>query len=436
MENVLGILVIMLAGGLFALLIALKNFIYICRPNEILIISGGANKDVATGDTGIRIVTGGWTFRKPIIEHVDRMDMTLISVSMSIDGAYSEGGIPLSLKAIANIKVSSDPKFINNAVERFLGRGRSEIARVAKETLEGHLRGVLAEMTPEEVNEDRLKFADSLAKEAINDLQKLGLQLDTLKIQHVADDVSYLDNIGRQQIAVIHKEAEVAESDAARAAEKAEAEALGRGGVAKEKASAAIKRSQNELRQIKAELDAKARSEEERAEMAAQEARAQAEKELQGIRAELAQLRYEAERVIPAQMELKARKLLAAGEAAPVAENGRAMAASLSMLTDAWKDCGDQAMEMFVLQRIDKILGSVAEAATQLDVGEVSLIDSGDGSTVGNYVRTYPAIVSSVLQEICSTLGVDIAGALSGRIRHDAAALVAAAQITQETAQA
>src|SRR5690606_35191854 len=117
-------------------------------------------------------------------------------------------------EAIANIKVSSDPKYINNAIERFLDRDINEIRRVSKETLEGHLRGVIATLTPEQVNEDRLTFAETLATETEEDLVKLGLHLDTFKILHVNDEVGYLDATGRKAIANIVRAAEISESDA------------------------------------------------------------------------------------------------------------------------------------------------------------------------------------------------------------------------------
>jgi flotillin len=263
-------------GLLLLFVIIVKSLLHICRPNEILIFSGRDHKLPDGRKVGYRVITGGRGWRVPIVETVHSMDISLISVPMGVNGAYSEGGIPLNLQAVANIKVSSDPRFYGNAIERFLGRGRAEIGRVAKETLEGHLRGVLATMTPEEVNEDRLKFANQLFNEAGDDLEKLGLHLDTLKIQHVTDDSNYLESIGRSIIAEILRDAEVAESDAVRASEESEAAARAQGDVARSRAQAEIQRKQNALRQIKAELEATAASEEERATAAAAEARATA----------------------------------------------------------------------------------------------------------------------------------------------------------------
>ncbi|MER3462486.1 MAG: flotillin, partial [Armatimonadota bacterium] len=204
---------------------------------------------------GYTTVFGGARLKRPLIETVSRMSLNTMEVPISIRGAYSKGGIPLNVDAIANVKISSDPVVIGNAIERFLGRDPEEIRRVAKETLEGHLRGVLATLTPEEVNEDRLKFAAELSHESEEDLVKLGIQLDTLKIQHVSDDVDYLDSIGRKAIANVIRDAEIAESDAKRAAEQAEAENMGRANVTRANAEAAIARLQNELRRIQADLE-------------------------------------------------------------------------------------------------------------------------------------------------------------------------------------
>ena len=412
--------VILAAGAALAVLLVLiavvRNLLYICRPNEILIFSGRRHVADDGREVGFRVIFGGRGFRVPIVESVNRMDVSLISVPMAVQGAYSEGGIPLTVHAIANIKVSTDPHVVGNAIERFLGVGRAEIGRVAKETLEGHLRGVLATMTPEEVNEDRLKFAKHLEASAGPDLAKLGLQVDTLKIQHVADDRNYLESIGRQRIAEILRSAEVAESDAVRAAEELEAAARARGQVAATNAQAAIQRKQNELRQIRAELDGEARSEEERAEAGGQRARAEAELELQQVRGELEQLRLAADVTIPAEIERQVRELHAAGDAAPIAADGEAMAQALAEVAAAWKESRGKAMDMFVLQHLDGIFAEVARAAGRLKVGEVNLIDGGDGKTLPAYARAYPATVGALLDEVSRTLGVDVSRVITGDV--------------------
>jgi flotillin len=203
---VLPLAVVIIFGVLSALFIA-KRFIYICNPNEILIFSGRRRKSVDGGSIGYRVIFGGRAFRIPIIESAERMDMTTISVPVEVSNAYAKGGIPLHIQAIANVKISNDPHVAGNAIERLLGRDHAEIARICGETLEGNLRGVVATMTPEQVNEDRLEFAERITHDVERDLAKLGLHIDILKIQSVADDVEYLSSIGRSRIAQIIRDA-------------------------------------------------------------------------------------------------------------------------------------------------------------------------------------------------------------------------------------
>jgi len=257
---------------------------------------------MADGSTrGFRAVFGGRGWRIPFLEQVDRMPLTLMEVPVSIRGAYSKGGIRLNVDAIANVKITSDPALVGNAIERFLGRDPNEIRRVSKETLEAHLRGVLARLTPEEVNQDRLKFADELSRESEADLSKLGIHLDTLKITHVNDGFRYLDSTRREMIANVIKEAEIAESNFQREAELAEAANNARGTVTKSNAEAHIAKMKNDLRKIQADLEAEVKSEEERTAAAARQANAEAEQELQQIRAELEAIRLQVETVLPAE---------------------------------------------------------------------------------------------------------------------------------------
>src|SRR5205085_8486630 len=128
--------------------------------------------------------------------------------------AYSRGGIPLNVVGVANVKVSGDEPLMNNAIVRFLGKTQAEIKRIAKETLEGNLRGVLAQLTPEQVNEDKTRFAQTLIEEAEHDMSRMGLGLDTLKIQNVSDDAGYLNSIGRIRGAGVRQNAAIAEASA------------------------------------------------------------------------------------------------------------------------------------------------------------------------------------------------------------------------------
>ena len=92
------------------------------------------------------------------------MDLTNMPIELAVAGAYSKGGIPLNVHGIANVKIAGEQPMLDNAIERFLGVDRARIMAVAKETLEGNLRGVLATLTPVEVNADKIKFAPFAAE--------------------------------------------------------------------------------------------------------------------------------------------------------------------------------------------------------------------------------------------------------------------------------
>ena len=404
---------------LLFILALFKQFLLIGKPNEVLVFSGRTRKLADGSEVGYReILGGGWTWRWPIIEKVDRMKLTTIPIEIQTTNAYSAGGIPLNVHAVANIKVSSNPSRVKNAIERFMGRDPLEIQRVGKETLEGHLRGVLARLTPEEVNEDRLKFAQELTAEADEDFVKLGLDLDVLKIQNVSDDVEYLDSIGRSRIAEVIRDAEIAESDARSEALQAEAAATESGDVATQDSERTIVQKQNELRELRGRLEADVSAEEKKAERAAAEARASAEVELQELRRQVEELRLQADIVLPAEAQRQAAIFDAQGKAAYTEEEGRAQAAVLQMMTDAWLRAGDDAKDIFLIQQLETVLQTVVERVNSVEIDQVNLLDGGQGEALPRHVASFPAMVRQVLEELHGSTGVDVPGILSGALEN------------------
>ena len=197
----------------FCALVVLRNLLYICGPNEVLIFSG-TTRGLEGKTVGYRIVKGGRSVRIPLLEKVDRVDLTNMIIEVAVTNAYSKGGIPLTVQGVANIKIAGHEPVHNNAIERFIGYTRKDIVQVAKDSLECNLRGVLSQLTPEQVNEDKIAFAEKLLEEAEHDLSKLGLSLDTLKIQNVSDEKGYLNSIGRKSSADLIMRSKVAETNA------------------------------------------------------------------------------------------------------------------------------------------------------------------------------------------------------------------------------
>lgn len=259
-----------LLGILLVMLVGIARLIVIAEPNEAVVLTGRRE--------GYRIVRGGKAIRVPLIERVSRISLRTLPIDVRVENAFSRGGIPLEVQGIANVKIASDPpQVFNNAVERLLGLELAEIHQIAKDTLEGNLRGVLATLSPEEVNEDRLKFANELIEEADADLKRLGLQLDSLKIQNVTDRVGYLEAIGRAKNAEILRIAAVAEAERQAETLEKEAEALRRSEVAKAEANIQIAEAQNALRIRNAELTQESKSKELIAHAEAERARVVAE---------------------------------------------------------------------------------------------------------------------------------------------------------------
>jgi uncharacterized membrane protein YqiK len=120
---------------------------------------------------------------------------------------------------------------MEEAIERFLGKGLDAVAKTAKQALDGALRGVAATMTPEQANANRLELAKTSSEKAREDMLRLGIMLDFLQIEEVSDDRSAKREVANTIVpAKAKREALMleAEGHAARILEdgKAKAEAL------------------------------------------------------------------------------------------------------------------------------------------------------------------------------------------------------------------
>jgi flotillin len=393
----------------------LRHFLFICRPNEILIFSGRKHHLPDGSSVGYKVVRRGWAVRTPLMETVSRMDMRLFMVEVAVTNAYSKAGIPLDVKAIANVKISSNPAHVRNAVERFLVFNTGQIAVVARQTLEGVLREVLAQLTPEEVNQDRLKFAETLKTHAQDDFDKLGLELDVLKVQHVSDEQQYLQNLGRARIALMIRDAQNAENEANQKIAEEQAAARQRAESAQKKAETSVLQKKNQLRAELAKMEAQAKSIENEAEIAAETARASAEQELQRLRSDLEKTRLQCDVVLPAEAARQAAQARARGEAAPLVENGKAAAAALQAVATEWKAAGQSGREVYLLQQLRTFLQAAVDRVAQTQVGELQIVDGGDGKAYAAFVANFPAAVARVMAETARAVGVDVRALLGSK---------------------
>ena len=393
----------------------LRGFLFICRPNEILLFSGRKHRLPDGSTVGYKVVRRGWAVRTPLVELVSRMDMRLFMVEVGVTNAYSKGGIPLAVQAIANVKISSDPSHVRNAVERFLGTTPDQIAVVARQTLEGVLREVLAQLTPEEVNQDRLKFAETLKANAQDDFDKLGLELDVLKVQHVSDEQQYLQNLGQARIALMIRDAQNAENEANQKIAEEQAAARQRAESAQKIAEASVLQKKNQLRGELAKMEAQAKSIENEAAVAAETARATAEQDLQRLRSELEKTRLQCDVVLPAEAARQAAEARARGDAAPLMENGKAAAAALQAVAEEWKAAGQGGREVYLLQQLRTFVEAAVARVAQTELGELQIVDGGDGRAYSAFVANFPAAVARVMAETARAVGVDVRSLLGSK---------------------
>ena len=415
-----------LVAALGIALYTIKRLIIIVPPNQAAVITGRRR---ALGDgtqIGYRTVTGGRTLRVPIIEEVQWVSLGTLPLEISVSDAYSKGNIPLEVKAVANLKIASSPDAVfNNAIERLLGKRMPEIEALARETLTGNLRGVLAKLTPEEVNEDRLGFARHLSEEADHDLKKLGLQLDVLKIQHVSDRVGYLKAMGEKATAEAIRDAEIAKAQAQAMTAEKQAEAKQKAEVANAQAAVIIAEANNQLRVRQAELGREAETAERVARADAERAEALARTQLELQRVELEKTRLQADVVQPAEANRMAAESQAKAAAAPILENGRAQAEALRMLLLEITKAGDPGLRVFIAEKLPALLGQALNAMRDIDIERVTVIDSGSGQGVANATTQKVNASLAALQQVAGAMGLDLDDFVKGLTRIPAAAIAA-----------
>lgn len=280
-ELVVGVLLIFVALALVAAFVS-RNIIKV-PPNTVAILSGRKRRvtDSQTGEqrqVGYRVIRGGSAFRIPILERVDYISLNIISIPLRIEGAYNIEGVPVSVNAVANVKVGGDDFSIGNAIERFLGMTTAEIEEVVHQTMEGHLRSILGTLTVEELNTDRQAFAQRMTAESAQDLARMGIIIDVLTIQQISDTYGYLEALGQKRTAEVKRDAEIGRADADRDARTRAADAQRDASTAEARAEAQIAEAQRDTDVAKAQYQASINAEQARAAQAGPLAQAEAQK--------------------------------------------------------------------------------------------------------------------------------------------------------------
>jgi flotillin len=240
------LVLIVLIGFFAAFWIFSRNYIKV-SPNAVAVLSGRKRKLPDGRAVGYRMVRGGAALRIPLLEKVEYLHLNVMTIPLEIKRAYTLKGVPVSVKAVANVKIRGDDTSLQAAAERFLGMSHDTIQKVIFQTLEGHLRSILGTLTVEEVNSDRQSFAQKLTTEAATDLEKMGIGVDVLTIQEISDEEEYLNALGKRRTAEVKRDATIGEAEAHRDAKIKSSQALQEGEKAKFQADAEIAQSQRDF---------------------------------------------------------------------------------------------------------------------------------------------------------------------------------------------
>ncbi|MBI4165846.1 MAG: flotillin family protein, partial [Acidobacteria bacterium] len=256
------VLALIVAMALFS-----RNYIKV-SPNSVAIFSGRRHKLPDGRIIGYRMIRGGAAFRWPLLEQVDYLWLNVFTIPLEIKRAYTLQGVPISVKAVANVKIKSDDISLSAAAERFLKMPPEQIQRVIFQTLEGHLRAILGTLTVEEVNSDRQSFAQKLTTESSADLERMGIGVDVLTIQEISDEEGYLDALGKKRTAEVKRDGTIGEAEATRDSKIRSALAMQEGEKAKYDADANIAAASRDFQMKQAQYQAEVDTEKAKASQA------------------------------------------------------------------------------------------------------------------------------------------------------------------------
>src|SRR5216117_449254 len=172
---------------------------------------------VVYGFRGTRIVKGRGTVIFPMIENWHELSLELMSFDVAPQqDVYTRQGVAVTVEAVAQIKVKSDTESILTAAEQFLTKSDEEREGLIKLVMEGHLRGIIGQLTVEEIVKQPEMVGDRMRSTCADDMNKMGLEVISFTIKEVRDKNEYIINMGRPDVARIKRDADVAAAEADR----------------------------------------------------------------------------------------------------------------------------------------------------------------------------------------------------------------------------
>src|SRR6266566_3914599 len=194
-------------------------------PNQALIVYGAG---------GTKIITGGSKLVIPLTQRADVFPLELMSFDVAPrQDLYTSQGVAVNVEAVTQIKVRSDEESITTAAEQFLSKSQQDRENLIRLVMEGHLRGIVGQLTVEDLVKDPENVGSKMLKTVTPDMDKMGLEVISFTIKDVRDSNDYISNMGRPQIVQIRKQADIASALAQRDTQIQQANATREAAVAK-----------------------------------------------------------------------------------------------------------------------------------------------------------------------------------------------------------
>src|SRR5579875_2133834 len=213
---------------LLALMMLTATLFRKAGPHEALIVYGMR---------GTRIVKGQGTVIFPMIESFRQLSLQLMSFDVAPQqDLYTKQGVAVTVEAVAQIKVKSDPESIQTAAEQFLTKSDQDREGLIRLVMEGHLRGIIGQLSVEQIVKEPEMVGDRMRGTCADDMSKMGLEVISFTIKEVRDKNEYITNMGRPDVARIKRDADVATAEAERDTAIRRAEAMRAAAVAKARA--------------------------------------------------------------------------------------------------------------------------------------------------------------------------------------------------------
>ena len=431
---------------IFILLIAMIKRYKRCPSDRILVVYGKVS-----GGESAKCIHGGAAFIFPVIQDYQFLDLTPISIEVNLVNALSKQNIRVNVPSRFTIGVSTEPGIMQNAAERLLGLGQSQIQELAQEIIFGQLRLVVASMDIEEINSDRDKFLTNISKSVESELKKVGLKLINVNITDIVDESGYIEALGkeaaahainaaRKSVAEKTRDGSIGEANAVQDERTQVAAANAKAVEGENVAKINVANSDSLRRQREAEAERTAiASEKVQTANALKESYA-AEQEAELARAERERSSQLADIIVPAEIDKRKVEIdaeataenirrIAKGEADAILFKAQAeaqglyevltkQAAGLDQIVKAAGNSSKDAVLLLIADKLPELVKIQAEAIKNIKIDKVTVWENGGGkegkTSTSNFISgMYKAVPP--LQEMFNMAGMDLPSYLKGK---------------------